>query len=58
MGGVYDDLDRPALKTFVQTVSRAFYDASHVIVLDQLLKRDACVLSFICLCLVLASSPR
>lgn len=43
MTSLYDHLDRPSLKTFVQTVSRAFYDPSHVIVLDQLLKRDACV---------------
>jgi hypothetical protein len=43
MTSLYDHLDRPSLKTFVQTVSRAFYEPSHVILLDQLLKRDACV---------------
>lgn len=32
--------DRVILKTFVQTVTRAFYDPPAIILLDQLLKKD------------------
>ena len=33
--------DPATLKVFVQTVSRAFYESSAIILLDQLLKKQA-----------------
>lgn len=40
MSGSSSQLDSHVLKTFVQNVSRAFYDAPAIILFDQLLKRE------------------
>ncbi|CDZ97858.1 Transcription initiation factor IIE, alpha subunit [Phaffia rhodozyma] len=40
MSSTHQDQDLPTLKIFVQTVSRAFYDAPVIILLDQLIKKE------------------
>jgi hypothetical protein len=47
--------DQAIIKTFVQTVTRAFYDPPAIILLDQLLKKEVYVSSFGLA--LLASSP-
>lgn len=43
MSSQFDEPDRAILRTLVRTVARSFYDHPQIILLDQLIKKDACV---------------